>query len=62
MSNWGGKREGAGAKPGTGGGARPGAGRPTKQFTLKVGDQLYENSAGFGLVEVIEMDRGHLVL
>lgn len=39
-SRSGGRRPGAGAKPGTTGGRRVGAGRPFKKFIIEIGEEL----------------------
>ena len=55
------KGRSGGVRPGAGsGGPRPGAGRPTKTFTLRLGEQFY--CSGYGIIEVVRLDRKHLTL
>lgn len=56
----GGKREGAGAKPGTSGGIRPGAGRPVKTFTITIGEKFYTGLQNGGTWTVTALDRKHI--
>lgn len=60
----GGRREGAGVKPGTTKGrpAMPGSGRPVKRFTLKLGDVVLVGPSPLRKATVTEVSRTIMVL